>query len=338
MKTIVCESPGRFLRTETTVPTIADGHALVRIKRIGVCGTDLHAFRGRQPFFSYPRILGHELSGTVEEITINEAGIKVGDLVSVIPYLECGNCPPCLSGKSNCCINLQVLGVHIDGGMREYISVPIDHLIKADGLSPDAAAIVECLSIGAHAVRRAQLQSFEQVLIIGAGPIGLGVMRYARLSGASVTAMDVNAERLEFCRNWADVANTITADGDVEGKLRGILKGNLPDVVFDATGNKMSMESSFRLTGHGGRLLYVGLVKDSVTFDDPQFHAKELTLMSSRNATREDFENVMCSMRSGQIDTGAFITHRVHFDGMIDVFDHWLDPLSRVIKAVIELD
>lgn len=338
MKAIICQKPGQFSMIEQTKPTVSEGHAIVKVKRVGICGTDLHAYRGRQPFFTYPRILGHELSGVIEEIGGNEAGLNIGDQVCIVPYLHCGECQSCQKGKTNCCTNLQVMGVHTDGGMREWIEVPVSHLIAANDISLDGTAIVECLSIGAHAVRRAHPTTQEKVLVIGAGPIGLGVMIAARLNGAQVAAMDMMEHRLEFCRQWAGVDAVLTGDGDIEAKLRDIFDGDLPDVVFDATGNKTSMESVFQYATHGGRVVYVGLVSDHIAFHDPLFHARELTLYASRNATREDFEFVLQAMADGHIDVDAFVTHRVPFDGMIDAFESWLDPANRVIKAMIVLE
>lgn len=337
MKTIVCEQPGQFVLREASKPVMEEGHAIVRIKRIGICGTDLHAYQGNQPFFTYPRILGHELSGLIEEIADNQKQFQTGDRVTLIPYRECGVCGACMNGKTNCCTNLRIIGVHMDGGMQEYVSIPVDHLIQTNDLSLEAAAVVECLSIGAHAVRRAGLKVRERVLVIGAGPIGLGVMKYAQLSGAHVTVMDVNQDRLEFCRSWADIDDILVGGEDSEFRLRERMNGELPDVVFDATGNKLSMESSFRFVANGGRLLFVGLVKASIAFDDPLFHQKELTLMSSRNATREDFETVIQSVRNGKVDIDSFITHICEFAQMPGTFEQWLDPANKVIKAMVVL-
>jgi len=338
MRAIRCESPGVFTFVEEQKPEVQQGEAIIRVKRVGICGTDLHAYRGRQPFFSYPRILGHELSGVIEEIGANDSGLAVGDHVCVVPYLHCGECGACLRGKTNCCTNIQVMGVHTDGGMREWIRVPISHLIVANEISLEGAAIVECLSIGAHAVRRSQLSAQENVLVIGAGPIGLGVMKAAGLKGAKVAAMDLDPHRLDFCREWAGVDGVLTSDGDVDAKLRELFDGELPDVIYDATGNKLSMEKTFQYATHGGRIIYVGLVRDDIVFQDPLFHAKELTLYASRNATKEDFEVVMSAMKDGLVDVEPFVTHQVSFDQMIGEFESWLDPSNRVIKAMVVLD
>jgi len=337
MKCIVCEQPNLFRLKEVEQPVAQPGEALVRIRRIGICGTDLHAYRGNQPFFVYPRILGHELSGEIAVIEENASGLRTGDRVTILPYLECGHCVACRNGKPNCCTQIKVLGVHDDGGMREYIAVPTDHLIRTEQITLEQAAIVECLSIGAHAVRRADIRPGEFALVIGAGPIGLGVMKFAKLAGAKVIAMDINDQRLQVCRTWAPADYTVNAQADSLRQIEAITVGDYPTVVFDATGNSRSMEGAFQYMAHGGRLVYVGLVKADITFHDPDFHKKETTLLSSRNATREDFEHVIRCMEEGSIDTDTFITHRSGFDQMIDVYESWLNPETGVIKAMVEL-
>ncbi|WP_026565071.1 zinc-binding alcohol dehydrogenase family protein [Bacillus sp. UNC41MFS5] len=337
MKSIVCEQPNQFKMVEVERPELKTGDALVRIRRIGICGTDYHAYKGNQPFFSYPRTLGHELSGEIESIGANSAGLKAGDQVSFIPYMNCGECIACRNGKTNCCTDMKVLGVHIEGGMSEWITVPYTHLVKTETLTLDQSAMIEPLSIGAHAVRRSELKQGEYVLVIGAGPIGLGVMAFAKHEGATVIAMDVNEERLAFCREWARVDYTVNALENPVEKLQEITNGEMPTVVFDATGNAKSMSDAFNYPAHGGKLIYVGLTKGNISFDDPDFHKKELTLMGSRNATREDFEYVVRAIQNGGVDIESYITHRASFDEMLNQFEEWLTPEAKVIKAIVEV-
>lgn len=337
MKSIVCEQPDLFIFKEMEEPELTQGSALVRIRRIGICGTDLHAYKGKQPFFTYPRILGHELAGIIEEIGENELGLQAGDQVSIIPYMHCGKCIACRNGKTNCCTDMQVFGVHIDGGMRERVSVPLSHLIQTNGLTLDQSALLEPFSIGMHAVRRSELRASEVVLVIGAGPIGLGVMAFAKQKGATVIAMDLNEERLDFCRKWAKVDYTVNAGQNPTEQIASITGGDYPTIVFDATGNQRSMTDSFRYVGHGGKLVYVGLVREDITFNDPEFHKREMTVMGSRNATLEDFYQVMAALKSGTIHVEQYITHRVPFGEMIAHFDSWLLPEEKVIKAMVEL-
>ena len=204
MKALVCIQPGEFAYKEIETPMAGPGQAIIRIRRIGICGTDLHAFEGTQPYFDYPRILGHELAGDLVDVD-KAPGFVVGEAVTVIPYFNCGICIACRNGKPNCCTTLKVCGVHIDGGMVDYLVVPSTALVHGGGLGYDQLALIEPLAIGAHAVRRAEIQPGEFVLVVGAGPIGLGTMEAARIAGGEVIAMDINEERLRFCREKLEV-------------------------------------------------------------------------------------------------------------------------------------
>lgn len=337
MKTIICEKPFKLKLKKADPPAGASGRALVRVKRIGICGTDLHAFEGNQPFFTYPRILGHELAGVIDSIAENPQNLKQGDTVSIVPYLECGECVACRMGKTNCCCRLNVLGVHCDGGMQEWISVPVDHLVQADGLDLDETVMVECMAIGAHAVGRAQIQPREFVLVVGAGPIGLGTMQFAAAEGARVIAMDINDQRLAFCKQELGVEFTINAAGEPLAVLEEITGGEFPTVVMDATGNPKSMQNALNFLSHGGRLVYVGLFIGDFILNDPEFHKRETTLLSSRNATRHDFQHVIELMKTGAVKTGPLITHRSDFTNITDDFPSWIGAGKGVIKAVVNV-
>ncbi len=337
MKTIVLEEPGRFRLTETPAPSApGPGEALVRVHRVGVCGTDLHAFRGKQPFFTYPRVVGHELGVEIVRIGGDDPALAVGARCTVEPYLHCGRCIACRRGKTNCCVRLQVLGVHTDGGMREFMTVPVAKLHKSDRLSLDQLALVEMLSIGAHAVRRAQLEAGEAVLVIGAGPIGLSVIRCAQLVGARVIVLEMSERRRSFCQAQLQVAGCLDEKGDSVRALEGLLQGDLPTAVFDATGNPASMMKAPQYVAHGGKLVMVGLVQEDLSFHDPDLHRRELTLLRSRNATGDDFAWVIRMLEEGRIDLKPWITHRAPADTMISEFPSWLDPDRGVIKAVVE--
>ena len=339
MKAIVLSEPGRLRLTE--VPPArppAAREALVRVRRVGICGTDLHAFRGGQPFVTYPRVLGHELG--VEVVAVGEGvdNVLVGDSCAVEPFLNCGDCVACRRRKTNCCERLRVLGVHVDGGMRETFALPADKLHKSETLSFDQLALVEPLCIGAHAVARAQVEEGESAVVVGAGPIGLSVIQFALAAGARVTVLDVNEERLGFAREHFRVEATIKAGEGALERVREAAGGGLPTAVFDATGNLRSMNAAFDMVAHGGRLVLVGFCQGVVTFDDAGAHRRELTLMCSRNATREDFGRVIGLLEDGAVDVAPWITHRVAFgDAAVGQFPLWLDPRSRFIKAVIEM-
>jgi 2-desacetyl-2-hydroxyethyl bacteriochlorophyllide A dehydrogenase len=337
MKVLTCITPGKLEYGTAETPQVKPGNALLKIKRIGICGTDLHAFEGTQPFFSYPRVLGHELAA--ELVDAGDAqGFEKGESVTFIPYFNCGHCIACRSGKPNCCVNIQVCGVHTDGGMAEYLQVPSHLLVHGEGLSFDELALVEPLAIGAHGVRRANVQQGEFVLVIGAGPIGLGIMEFARIAGGVVIAADFNPQRLAFCKDNLKIAHTINVkDENMMERLKEITNGNMPTVVIDATGNQKAINGAFQYMAHGARYVLVGLQRDEIIVSHPEFHKREATLMSSRNATREDFEHVISSMKNGLVDPQTYITHRVKFDEVKDQFESWLNPANGVIKAMVEV-
>ena len=337
VKTIILQEPEQFIRTESDSPTEpAPGHALVRVHRMGICGTDLHAFRGRQPFFSYPRILGHELGVEVVQVGEGVEGLEQGTFCTIEPYLHCGQCQACRGGRLNCCSRLRVLGVHVDGGMREFIVVPGEKLHPSPLLTLDQLALVETLGIGAHAVQRAALDQEENVLVIGAGPIGLSVIQFARIAGARVMVMEVNDSRLKFCLERFGIDRGVDGKNEGRRQVEEFLGGELPTTVFDATGNAESMMSAFDYVAQGGRLVFVGLVQADITFHDPEFHRRELTLLSSRNSTRGDFLRIIRLLEEERIDTRAWITHRANFENVIEEFPTWLDPRTGVIKAMME--
>lgn len=320
MKKIVCNQPNELeIVSENTSMEIGKNEVLIAIKKIGICGTDIHAYSGNQPFFDYPRILGHELSGFAEEVGEEVDSVKKGDQLTVIPYVHCGECVACKNDKTNCCVNMQVIGVHRDGGMTNYLKVAAENTMVVNELSMEDAAIVEPLSISSHAVRRADIKPGETVMIIGAGPIGMGAARFAKLAGAKTILMDINEERLIYAKEWTESDFIVIANDHAEEKIIEFNKGALPTVVLDATGNKHSMMKAFDYVSHGGKLVYIGLVKEMLSFFNPDFHSKELTLMGSRNATREDFSYVIEKLSKGYIKAG-FVTNHIDFEDVPNFF------------------
>jgi len=337
MKALVCTSPHHLVLEDHSRPARSAGRVTVKVARIGICGTDYHIYEGLHPFLEYPRVMGHELSGIVEEVDATSK-FKPGQLVVINPYLACGTCHACRNDKSNCCMTLKVLGVHCDGGMCEYLVLPEGNLIAADGLSADAAASVEFLAIGAHAVRRSGMASGTRVLVVGAGPIGLGAAFFAHIAGGDVTIMDRDESRLALASNVTGIGSTLVAN---DGSLADVVKmthGNGFDVVFDATGNRGSMEKSFQFVCHGGRYVLVGVMKDPITFSDPDFHKREMTLYASRNATSQDFEHVMASIKAGKISIEKLVTHRTSLTKVADMLPLWAKDKNGLIKAMIGFD
>jgi len=336
MKSIVCDTPGSLRMEQRPVPVPGEGEVLLRIRRVGICGTDMHIFRGTQPFLSYPRVMGHELSGHIDRAPVGSR-LAVGDQVYVMPYLSCGSCVACRQGKTNCCTRIEVLGVHRDGGMTEYLALPERFVFKTEGISLDDAAMIEFLAIGAHAVKRGAVDAAKRVLVVGAGPIGMAVMLFASLKGADVTVLDGRADRLQFCREALGIARTVAlGEGDKE-QLSEATGGEFFDVVFDATGNIAAMERGLDFVAHGGSYVLVSIVRDRLSFSDPEFHKRETTLLGSRNATVDDFEEVVAAMKAGLVPTALLNTHRTTLDEFTGVLDRWMQPEAGVIKAIVEV-
>jgi 2-desacetyl-2-hydroxyethyl bacteriochlorophyllide A dehydrogenase len=335
MLTVLCETPGRLVAHDRPRPVRQPGEVMLRVKRVGICGTDLHIFTGNQPYLAYPRVMGHEFSGIVEE-TDPASPLAVGDAAYVMPYLSCGRCIACRQGKTNCCTDIRVLGVHRDGALTEMLCVPAAFVHAATGVSLDQAAMLEFLAIGAHAVRRGEVAPGQRVLVAGAGPIGLAVMLFAKLRGARVTALDTRRDRLDFATLQLGVEAAVPVDDGDEAELARLTDGEFFDAVFDATGNAKAMERGFRFIAHGGRYVLVSIVQGPIAFSDPDFHKREATLLSSRNATTEDFETVLAAMRAGQVPDAALATHRLALADVPAAFERLLDPAEGVIKAIVE--
>jgi threonine dehydrogenase-like Zn-dependent dehydrogenase len=261
--------------------------------------------------------------------------LRPGDTCVVSPYLFCGECIACRSGKTNCCTTLKLLGVHVDGGMQDVLAAPAHTLVRAEGLTAEQMALVENQAIGAHAVRRAQLAEGETVLVLGAGPIGFGVTQFATLAGANVLLADLSERRLEFARQWLNPTACLNASDDLDQRLREQTGGDYPTAVFDCTGSPASMMKAFGYAAHGGRLIMVSLVQGDISFNDAEFHRHELTVMSSRNATRGDFERVIAAMAAGLIVTEPFNQHLVGLEELAAAFPAWAQPESGVLKAMV---
>lgn len=340
MKAIQLVEPKAWKTIEIEEPAApGPGQAVVRTCRMGICGTDYSGYLGKMPFFSYPRIPGHELGVEVVAVGEGVANVKPGDRCSVEPYMNCGECYACRKGASNCCENLKVIGVMEDGGLRERFLIRADKLHPSTQLSMEQLALVETLAIGCHATDRGMAGPGDHALIIGAGPIGLATLEFTRLTGATVTVMDRVASRLEFCQRVYGVDHTIqfVGDGSEMGRAREITGGDRYSVVTDATGSPHSMSAALNYCAHTGALVYVGITTEELKFTHPTMHRPELDIRASRNALPRDFPRIIGLIEDGTIDTDPWITHRVDFDEMIDAFDQFTRPETGVIKAVVSV-
>lgn len=323
MQQVVLTGPGSLYWRDVPQPVAIQGDVLFAINRIGICGSDFHAFAGRHPAYVYPRVLGHELSGIVLDAPENEFGVKAGDRCAIDPYVNCGHCDACQMGRSNCCEHLQVLGVHRDGGMQDIVSVPPRLLHPSEQLTLDQLALVETLGIGAHAVARAGLQKGETAIVVGAGPIGLGTAIFAREAGADVFVIEKNEDRRAFAegQGWK---TRLPADE---------IFGN---VVFDATGSATVMAESLNRVSVGGKLVFVGLTSDPIPLDDALFHRREITLLASRNSVGQ-FPRIIKMLEEGTIQIDDWITERLVLSDLPGEFALLMNR-PHLIKAIVDIE
>ncbi|MFM8892378.1 MAG: zinc-binding alcohol dehydrogenase family protein [Planctomycetia bacterium] len=341
MQALLLERPQslRFIDTPEP-PEPGAGEAVVRVRAVGICGTDYGGYLGKMPFFSYPRIPGHELGVEVVAVGAGVEHVKPGDRCCVEPYINCQRCHSCARGLTNCCEHHQTLGVHCDGGLRPLFTVPARKLHPSPRLSHAQNALVETLAIGCHAIDRGGPRPNETVLIVGAGPIGLSALEFARLSGARPIVMDRVPARLDFVRERLGVADTLLAagDGDDPRRIADLTGGRMCEVVVDATGSAASMAAALGLASFGGRIVYVGITQQELVFPHaPVMHRRELSILASRNALSRDFSRIIGLIEAGRIDTAAWITHHLPFADTILAFPRLLEPHSGVLKAVVEM-
>lgn len=340
MRAIRLEEPKEFRYVEIDEPkSPGAGEVLVRTHRMGICGTDYSGYLGKMPFFKYPRIPGHELGVEVLEIGDGVTNVAIGARCSVEPYMNCGKCFACRKGSTNCCDSLEVIGVMIDGGLCERFIIRAEKLHPSEKLSYEQLALVETLAIGCHACDRGAPKDGAHVLIIGAGPIGLATLEFTRLTGATITVMDMVPSRLDFCRETYGIKHTVVfkGDGSELEQMKEITGGEMYEIVTDATGNNHSMANAISYVAHTGELVYVGITTQEVTFSHPSFHRREMSIKGSRNAVPADFTRIIKLIEDGTINTDPWITHRVSFDDVVENFETYTRPETGVIKAVIEL-
>jgi threonine dehydrogenase-like Zn-dependent dehydrogenase len=338
--------PGRLERIELPEPPDPmAGEALVAVRRVGICGTDFHAYASTQNFFAYPRVLGHELAvevlelgpGTADGSTNGSAPIRIGDHCAVLPYLSCGTCMACGRGHANCCERIDVLGVTIDGGMRERLVVPVSSLYARPGLSLDQLALVETLGIGMHAVERAEPVPSDNVLIMGTGPIGLAIAQCLRNAVERVVVSDLSPARLAFAERTTGLA-ALPAGPDLHDPLREHLDGDLPTLVFDATGSRSSMEAALELVSAGGKLVLVGHTTGSLTFDNPLFHRRELDVRASRNALASEWATVLDWVGDATLDALPWIGRRSSLAAISDDLPELAAGTGDLVKVLVDID
>ncbi|WP_147198652.1 zinc-binding alcohol dehydrogenase family protein [Pantoea sp. CCBC3-3-1] len=338
MTTWVCEQPGSLIKKSSPIPQPAAGQALIRLRALGICGTDVHAFRGNQPMFDYPKIMGHEICGEVVKAADDVEHLPIGQAVIVIPYKHCGECYACQRGRITCCTKLSVMGVHYHGAMQEYVAVDAKQLLAVDDIDVRDAALIEPYAIGAHALARSGAKQGDTLLVVGAGAIGLGVADIASALGINIILAEVNEGRLsEACGRFGYLHALNPLAVDYAGRLKAITEGHGPGFIIDATGNAASMNSQVEHLAASGTIVFVGLHKGEISFNDLAFHKRETTMLASRAADIQDFEQVIALMATKRIHPELLRDNIFPFNELSQsAFSDMTQPKN--IKTVIEFD
>lgn len=335
MKKVQVSTPGEIAVVEAEVPTPGPGEALVRIRYAGICGSDLQTFTGNQPFASYPRVPGHEWSGEVVEINGTAEGLRVGQLVTGNPYFNCGTCYSCRRGLVNCCESNETMGVHRDGSLQEYITMPLGRLYPADGLDPKHVAMVEPFSIGWHAMVRARVTEGEKVLVLGAGAIGMFTMVSALARGAEVHIADIVPERLRIAEELGAASAVDLSEVSITDLVERATGGDGFDVVGEATGLPVGFLNAVEASAFGGRIALIGNGKREVTFNQSMLIRKELDVLGSRNSL-DAFGPLIQLLQEGRVDISPILTSVVPASGTVDAMQDLLEHAERNVKVLVE--
>lgn len=324
MKAIKISEPWNVACVETEKPVPKENEALIRIVTAGICGSDIGAFRGTNGLVSYPRVIGHELAGVVESVPEkNKNGIKAGDRVVVDPYIYCGNCYPCSIGRTNCCTDLRVLGVHVDGGMAEYFTHPADLLVKVpEGMTWEEAAMAEPLTISLHGIHRGGFKENEYCAIIGAGPIGLVAGMIAQAYGGQAILMDLVQERLDFAKSLG-IAHVINSGKEnARERIREITNGTMAQQVMECSGANGAIRSTLDYVSNAGRITLTGWPKKETSIPTDLITKKEIDIRGARTSAGE-FEEALELIGSRRVDMNKILTKVISLeetpDTMIDI-------------------
>jgi L-galactonate 5-dehydrogenase len=323
---------------EVPKPTCAEGEVLIRLAFVGFCGSDLSTFQGRNPMVSYPRIPGHELSGTVESFGSQVKGFRLGQNVTVLPYTSCGKCRSCQRGRTNACQFNQTLGVQRDGAMSQWISIPAEKVLPVDGLSLEHLALIEPLTVGFHAVVRAEVTAQDNVLVFGCGMIGLGAISGAARRGASVMAVDISDEKLAVASTLGASHVINSTKANVIDEVMKLTQQHGADVVIEAVGHPTTYRSAVDAAAFAGRIACIGYAKDDVSFTTKLFVQKELNIYGSRNATSQDFKDVLCYLQeTPNFPMQLVLTKKVTLAESPDALQKWSDNPGVITKMMVDM-
>lgn len=323
---------------ELDAPALADGLVLLRVRFVGMCGSDLSSYRGKNPLVTYPRIPGHEIAATIESTGAGvPAKFQPGMAVTLSPYTSCGQCASCRRGRPNACRINETLGVQRDGALTEFIAVPFEKLIVADGMQLRDLSLVEPLTVGYHAVRRGRVAASDQVMVLGCGAVGLGAIAAAAFMGATVIAVDVDDRKLEIAKRAGAHSGINSKSENIVSRLHSLTEGMGPDVVIEAIGRPETFRLAVELVAFTGRVVYIGYAKDEVRYDSRLFVQKELDILGSRNALPEDFEGVIRMLSQTKFPLEEMVSKVVSLDQAPQALQDWYASPASISKIIVEL-
>jgi L-galactonate 5-dehydrogenase len=339
MKTIVISSPWHITIGEREKPKPEEGEVLLKIDRIGYCGTDLSTFRGLNPLVSYPRVPGHEIAGSIVELGSGVPGhFKIGQKATVIPYTSCGNCSACRKGKFNACKNNETLGVQREGALTEFIAVPFEKVLTSEKHSFTELAFVEPLAVGFHAVDRANVTSEDIVAVYGVGMIGLGAVAAAGIRrNLRVIAIDIDDRKLDLAKKAGATWTINSLKENLHARLEELTDDRGPDVMIEAVGLPFTFQSCVEEVCYGGRVVYIGYAKEPVSYETKYFILKELDVLGSRGSTKKDFEEVMFMLEEGLYPTEETLTQTVPFKLAAKAMEDWDSHAGAITKIHVRL-
>lgn len=336
MKAIEITKPFEIKIIDKEKPIINDGEAILKVLYCGICGADVASFTGNQPFTTYPRIPGHEFSAQIVEIPENDRGLKKGDVVTCNPYFNCGECYSCRRGIVNACTDNQTMGVQRDGSFQEYITMPVDRIIDGKGLSAQELALIEPFSISNHALSRAEVKQGDNLLIMGAGPIGLFSLLKAKAMGANVAIADMLSSRLELAKEYGADKVINVKEQNLEKECHSFTAGNGFDVCVEACGAPETFLNCIDNAAHGANIILIGNGKRETTFIHSVILKKELNIFGSRNAFTKDFEELIALVKAGKVNPAKMISGIYDAQNAKAAFDALVNNDGTLAKLLIK--
>jgi threonine dehydrogenase-like Zn-dependent dehydrogenase len=337
MKAIQISEPSVMKVIDMPEPQMGDDEVLLKMKYVGFCGSDLNTFRGGNPMVNMPVVPGHEVGAEIVKVGKNvPEGLVPGMVVTVNPYTNCGKCASCRNGRVNACEHNETLGVQRWGAMREYLTLPWQKVIPAADLSPRTCALIEPMSVGFHAVNRAQVTDIDVVMVIGCGMVGMGAVVRAALRGATVIAADIDDEKLALAKEMGATYAINTMTEDAHDRLQEITGGFGPDVVIEAVGSVPTYQMAVNEVAFTGRVVCIGYAKSEVSFQTKYFVQKELDIRGSRNAQPSDFRAVIHYLERGTCPVDRLISNEVKPEGALKAMQEWASAPGKVFRILVD--